>query len=404
MGLLRTLGAACMMLAPIAVPATDLEAVLDLRAVYADATRSFLNGNLGKLRSDDEIGFGPSRLRLGVSQSIGETWRAVFDATLSADDIDGSIDVTEAFAEYRPYPRAGWRTRIKVGAFYAPISLENRSSGWETPYSLSSSAINSWLGEEVRTIGAELQLDWLGSQLGHGSDLGVVVGVHGWNDFAGAYLAGRGFRAQDRQTAIFGHVAELGVPGYSLEPFVESDDRPGYYLGGRWLYADRLELRALHYDNRGDATIFEPRVNDYIWHTRFDAVGLRLELPAGWTVIAQWLGGDTLIAPSGFHIVWDYDATYVLVSREITQRQRLTLRHDDFSLRRVTATAFPPNSDRGDSWTLAWLYEPAPDWRVGAEWQRMRSEVSKRRAFLGVNPAATESKLELSVRRTLRNR
>lgn len=383
--------------------AVDVELVADLRVQAADAAPSFLQGGLGKLRADDDLSIATSRLRLGLAQPLGETWRAVLDATFSADDPDGSSDVTEAFLEYRPYPSEGWRTRVKVGAFYAPISLENRSSGWETPYSLSSSAVNAWIGEEVRTLGAEVQLDWLGTRMGRAFDAGLVAGVHGWNDFAGAYLAARGFRVQDRQTAIFGVVAEPGLKAYSREPFLESDDRPGYYLGVRWHYANRLELRALHYDNRGDGTVYVSRVDDFIWHTRFDAIGLRLETSNGWTVIAQRLSGDTAIAPGGFLILWDYDASFALLSREVGPRHRISARYDDFSLGRRNPGYAPSNSDKGDAWTLAWLYEPRPDWRLAAEWQRIHGEVSKRQLLLGEAPGLTETRLELSLRRTFRN-
>ena len=62
-----------------------------------------------------------------------------------------SLGITEAYLQFRPYPHAGYRLRVKAGAFYAPVSLENRASGWESPYTLSYSAINSWLATEVRT-------------------------------------------------------------------------------------------------------------------------------------------------------------------------------------------------------------------------------------------------------------
>ena len=60
------------------------------------------------------------------------------------------LDLTEAYLQFRPYPRDGFRLRLKAGAFYAPISLENRASGWDSPYTLSYSAINTWLGKELR--------------------------------------------------------------------------------------------------------------------------------------------------------------------------------------------------------------------------------------------------------------
>ena len=50
-----------------------------------------------------------------------------------------AVDLTEAYLEYRPYPRAGFRSRVRLGAFYPPMSLENRATGWETPYTITPS-------------------------------------------------------------------------------------------------------------------------------------------------------------------------------------------------------------------------------------------------------------------------
>ncbi len=389
---------ACGTAPPLAISAA-WEIAADVRVQWSDATPSFLEGGLGKLRASDTLSLGTTRLTIGVVQPIGETWRLLGNATLSADDPDEPGDVTEAYLEYRPYPRAAWRVRGRIGAFYAPISLENRSAGWESPYLLSSSALNAWIGEELRTVGGELQIDWLGSRAKRDLDVGLVMGVYGWNDFAGAFLAARGFRAQDRQTGLFATVAQPGLKAYSREPFLESDHRPGHYVGVRSLIAGRLELRALRYDNRGDPTVYVPRVEDFVWNTRFNAIGMRLETPAGWTLIAQHLSGDTAIAPAGSRIDWDYDASFVLLSRALGHRHRLSARYDDFSLRRRTPGYAPSNSDDGDGWTLAWLFDATDEWRFATEWQRFRSDSSKRALLLGVDPDVLESRIEISIRR-----
>ena len=49
--------------------------------------------------------------------------------------------------------RVSWS--VKAGAFFPTISLENDDLGWTSPYTLTPSAINSWIGEELRTIGSE---------------------------------------------------------------------------------------------------------------------------------------------------------------------------------------------------------------------------------------------------------
>ena len=152
------------------------------------------------------------RARFALTQSFAEIWSAHLDASVWDDKDAHLLGATEAYLQLRPYPRAGYRLRVKAGAFYPPVSLENRASGWESPYTLSYSAINSWLATEVRTIGAEAQLEWLGTRLGHAFDLGVTGAVFGWNDQAGVVLANDGFLLHDRQTPLFGRVGQPDVP------------------------------------------------------------------------------------------------------------------------------------------------------------------------------------------------
>ena len=124
------------------------------------------------------------------------------DASLWRPGDDNAFDLTEAYLEYRPYPAGGWRSRVKLGAFYAPISLEHRAAGWTNPYLISSSAINTWVGEELRTIGAEYSLEWLGTRSGHDFDAGFVAAIYGYNDPAGVLIASRGWALHDRQTTL----------------------------------------------------------------------------------------------------------------------------------------------------------------------------------------------------------
>ena len=145
-----------------------------------------MDGGLGTVRfGSDDSGIKLGRARLAVTQPLGQLFSAHLDASVFDDKDRSALGVTEAYLLFRPYPRAGYRFRMKAGGFYPPVSLENRSSGWESPYTLSYSAINSWLAVEVRTLGVEGTLDWLGSRTGHAFDLGITGGVFGWNDRAG---------------------------------------------------------------------------------------------------------------------------------------------------------------------------------------------------------------------------
>jgi hypothetical protein len=373
--------------------AADWQVSLDTRAVTSDAGRSFMDGGLGTTRFDrNDSGMQLGRLRLALSSPLGELWSAHLDASVWDDKDRSPVGVTEAYLQFRPYPRAGYRLRVKAGAFYAPISLENRAAGWESPYTLSYSAINTWLGVETRTIGLEGQLDWLGTRTGHVFDLGLTGGVFGWNEGAGVVLAGNGFMLHDRQTPVFGRV---GPPGVGVLPFQQFDGRAGVYAGveGRWL--DRVVLRFLRYDNRADATSMDTVSGAIAWNTRFNSAGLRIESGTGWTGIVQWLQGETYIEPApGLDLAWPFRAQFALLSKRFG-RQTLSARYDRFEV----DSNLPDGDGRqtGHAFTAAWMFDADAHWRLALEWLRVRSYSYLRTEF-GGPPLATETQLQLAVR------
>jgi hypothetical protein len=397
---------ACLLLALLAgaaVPrahATDWEASLDARLVNSDAERSFMDGGLGSVRfdrTDSTLQLG--RARFALTQSFAEIWSAHLDASVWDDKDAHLLGATEAYLQLRPYPRAGYRLRVKAGAFYPPVSLENRASGWESPYTLSYSAINSWLATEVRTIGAEAQLEWLGTRLGHAFDLEVTGAVFGWNDQAGVVLANDGFLLHDRQTPVFGRVGQPNVPPLNgAKPFLELDGRAGAYAGLEARYLDRLVLRVLRYDNGADPTQIDSVAGVIAWDTRFTSAGARLETQGGWTFIAQGLDGDTLIAPHGFMIRWPFRAGFGLVSRRFG-RHTLSARYDRFWVHVQGLDG--DGTQSGHAWTAAYAFDAGAHWRVSLEWLQVTSDSYNRQELYGGPLAARETQVQLAVRYAL---
>src|SRR6185436_6563913 len=66
----------------------------------------------------------------------------------------GRVGIVQAFLE-QSLGSGGNRVHLMEGAFFLPTSRENIDSLWETPYTITSSALNSWLGEELRPIGVD---------------------------------------------------------------------------------------------------------------------------------------------------------------------------------------------------------------------------------------------------------
>jgi hypothetical protein len=373
---------------------------LDLRLIASDSRMSYLYGGLGKLRFDeDHDGLQVGRLRAAWNQQLGELVQLQIDASLWNPGDVNAFDLTEAYLEFRPYPAGAWRSRVKVGAFHAPISLEQRAAGWTNPYLISASAINTWAGEELRTIGAEYTLDWLGMRSGHDFDAGLVAALYAYNDPAGVLVASRGWSLHDRQTSLFGKVGEPGagpVPGRVL--FEEIDDRVGYYFGAHMSYLDRVELRYLHYNNRADPAQFDANIDDFAWLTYFDSIGLRVETAGGWTFISQWLGGETSIL-EGSSAEWLYDSTFVLVSKAIG-RHRISARADWFDVDQVETTWYSLSHESGDAWTVGYGYEHDRHWNFAVEALQIRSNVTNR-ASIGEPTRATERQLQLQFRYSL---
>lgn len=381
------------------IQAPDWELDLDARLVSSDGQRSFVNGGLGALRYDAS-GLRLGRARFALSEAIGEVWSLRLDASAWGDHDKNPVDLTEAYLQFRPYPVGGYRFRIKAGAFYAPMSLENRTAGWESPYTVAYSAINTWFAEELRTIGVEGQVDWLGTRAGHGFDLALTGGLFGWNDPAGVVIATRGFALGDRQTTLFGR---LGAPAYAALPaaelFHEIDGHAGYYAGVEARYFDRVVVRALHYDNHADPAEFDSTINDFAWETRFNSAGVRVEGASGWTAIFQWLDGTTYLEPFGGNLSWPFRARFALVSREMGHH-RLSLRYDSFAV-----DSDDPDGGRGAqhgyAWTAAYVFEPDTHWRFTLEWLRVKTDTANRALLFGDPRLATETQVQLAIRYAL---
>ena len=367
---------------------------LDLRWVHSTAETSYLNGGVGTLRFDpdhEDVRLGRAFLAARLRLTDLVTLHAVVDAY--GDHDRNPVDLSELWAEVRPYPTNAVRWRARIGAFFMPVSFENRGAGWSDVYGITPSALNTWIGEEFRTIGAEIEARWLGASSGYLGDVALIAAAYGWNDPAGALIADGGFRLTDRPSTLFGG---LGRPPTTF--YHEIDRKPGYYAGLSWRHHDRLEVRALRYDNRADPGA-STAAGGGAWRTRFSSVGARLEPTASWTFIAQYLDGDTIIGPDSAgpgQFRMSYRAAFALASLECG-RERLTARFDDFATHQLGGGYIQPGDESGHAWTAAFTHELADQWQLAAEWIRVSSRFPPRLIY-GEPAALIESQVQLAVR------
>jgi len=385
----------------------------DFSLIHAnDDLDSWLYHGSGKLRYDeDHDGLRANRIFIDFAGSIVPTLSGHIAATMN-NDVAETVDVTEAYLEWRPMPASPWRFRTKAGAFYPRLSFGNVDSGWSSPYAFTSSVTNSWIGEELRTVGAELRVvrDLPGLP---GQQIALEGAGFYFNDPTGAGLTWRGWAAHDRQTGVFGSIpmpdvstiapwAASGDPVRNYEPYKEIDHRPGYYAGLQWRWGERVSIKAFHYDNHGDPE--DKSGDEYAWRTHFNHIGAQFALPLGLGLLGQWIDGSTVMGPDlGPWRVQDvsFDSTFALLTRSFGA-QRVSLRYEWFDLQPYNDPPGITNQDKGNAVAVAWLYQLTPKFRLGAEYLQIASDHCKQDVciwvFNGLPQKTRESQVQLSLR------
>jgi hypothetical protein len=314
--------------------------LLDLRLSAADGEPSWLNGGFGKT----DIDGGGARLDgqarveeadLAWKPQLAWDLSALVEAEVQPDHEDG-VHLGQAFLIYKPTPRSDTRYQVRVGLFYPPISLENGGPFWSTTNTITPSAINSWVGEEVKVAGAEASVRHsFGDQ-----ELGLAGGVFGFDDNAGELMALRGWSLDNVRESTDGGFRLPAVSDF-LEyvqsqheaPLTEFDGRVGGYVRLDWRASDGLSLNAFAYENNADPT--SNYDGQWGWRTRFFEAGARFEPDAKTEVLGQALVGQTEMGPGNPDRWVDtgFSAAYVMVSRRLADADSLTGRVDIFETR-----------------------------------------------------------------------
>lgn len=304
----------------------------------------------GETATDSAVPFGED----GVSAQaqVGIDWRPTVRwgghvHLIARDDPDGSrrgsAGMTEAWVEGN-LGRDEHRVHLLAGAFFLPTSRENVDALWESPYAITSSALNSWFGEEFRPVGVDVAYTafrraTLGATLFRG------------NDTLGGLPADRGWAIHDRWTLLGEHVPTT-ARDVRTSVSAETDGRLGWSARARWS-DERFLAQFTHVDNRSDGRKYGDLVN---WDTQFDLVSAELTLEE-WTIAAEGGWGPTAVVTPGGVFVDDLSAGYLMVSRRLGAL-RATLRHEWFRV-------YDEQDDT--ALTAALLWSPRGQWRTGLE-------------------------------------
>jgi hypothetical protein len=346
-----------------------VRALLDVRIVGGGPAPSWTDHGPGKMRyggsnsptgfeRDTQLVLSQAALQLGASLPWG--MRAQVQMNIEPDVADGYHPwLVEAIVRREwGSGESGWGAQ--AGVANVPFSLEHTGPAWTPEYTISASALTSWLWEDISLIGVEGEW-WHATD--SGVRLGALAGAGYGGDQIGRLLALRGWAMGDVIGGVNGTLA-LPTGTERTDIFNERDHRPAMY---GWLtLADESETAALklgYTDNLGDED------HTGVWHTHFSTVGLVLHLPARFDVLAQYLDGVARVrTPANDSAVSAY---YVLVSHHFG-RQRLSVRYDSFHVHDLDGGPTSTN-EHGHAVTGAYLVQLGLRNQVALEYIWMNS-------------------------------
>jgi hypothetical protein len=382
----------------------QLRGFLDLRAGVADGEVSWTRNGMGKTRFSGNGGEAHAQVTIGNAALL---WRPNFTwdlrGHLQLQALPGQehgVDVVEAYLTYKPMPIGQTHLQMRAGLMYPPVSLEHDGPAWTPTNTITPSAINTWIGEEVKVVGVEASAH---RQVA-GQHFGATVGVFGYNDTAGTLLSYRGWALHDILITAYG---DLPLPtrgaawnaikdeqAPDTEPVRELDGRAGYYGRLDWSPASALALNLTHYDNAGDRTSYAD--DQWAWETRFTNLGLVAHLSENTRLLAQAMTGQTVygmnVAPIGYWVDMDFSSAYVLLAHDIGA-QTIAGRIEMFDTDDKSFTGVDNNNEQGWALTGAYRIALAANMTLAFEGLHVESE-RPARTDQGLDPAQKQTTLQ----------
>ena len=386
---------------------------LDLRAAGADGQTSWIQGGFGKTRFGGKDGAFDDHAAIADAALVWKpqlswAWSALIDAEYQAGQ-QHPVDLVQAYLSFKPTPKSDWRYSARFGLFYPEISLEHGGPEWNVTDTITPSAINSWVGEEVKVVGGEAKVSHaLGS-----SQVSATAGLFGFNDTSGTLLAFRGWALHDLKSGAFGRFKLPPLDTYMIgkqPPFtsstIELDGNVGYYGRLEWRPPGRAVFSAFYYANRGDK-ISDNADLEWAWDTRFWNLGASYDIDDMTRLQSQVMWGHELMGYPNGRSVWiniDYLSAYAMASRRIglgTLSGRAEyFQTRDQNFRPATDDADDNRGETGWALTAAWRYDLTAHAQVFLEALHVHSDRPSLIGF-GLDPHQSQTQVQTSLRLSL---
>ena len=389
------------------ISASTITVLVEGRAVVSNGHRSWVDGGLGKTRFDGTAS-GDYKAR-AVPTEVDLIWTPRFTRSLSANvsaawqrDQEHDVDLIEAFVNFLPERTGTIGFSARAGLMWPEISLEHSTGGaWSVVNTITPSAINSWVGEEVKVVGAEATLH---AGLGE-HEVSATAAVFGFNDTSGTLLSFRGWALHDEKATAFGHFPLPPLNNFIVHlqedrtrSALEIDHRPGFYGRLDWRPPWPMGVAVFYYDNRGDPQAFR-LTGQWGWRTRFLNVGLNADLGPDTRFLAQAMFGSTIMGFKTGGRVWvhtKFRSAYALVTHTIG-RGALTARVEAFDTREHGSQMSPLESEDGWAATVAGRLNVTNNLTAFIEAMHVDSDRGTR-ANLGIPAKERQNLLQASLR------
>ena len=386
---------------PDAGPTNTISGLVDLRLAAASGERSWLDHGFGKTR----FGGGGAYARLGEAalawrSQLTWDWSVQAEAEIQPDH-DHAVRLGEAYVAYKPMPIGQTRISGRFGLFYPPISLEHGGAFWTPTDTITPSAVNSWVGEEVKVVGLEASA----RRTIAGQDVALTGALFEFNDTSGTLLTARGWALGDVKTSAYGRF-DLPPRGGILRfvqapvtnPVMELDRRIGEYGRLDWRPTGQLDLNLFYYDNAGDRVSRQRK--QWAWRTRFFNPGLRYDWDARTTLRAQAMTGSTLMG-FGDPDLWvktEFSAGYLMLTRRLGPDDALSARLDLFQTHNRADPLYGPTQERGWAVTADYKRPLSPNAALLVEAIYVSSDRPARQEILGEPPRQDQTVLQSALR------
>lgn len=341
----------CTIAASASAQSIQFHGFLTAREIYVKAQPSWAVGGFGRFdvgaaNSDDHRYVNVDVAQLGMDWTPW-SWFLVHADGVARREQRGTVGkrygLVQAFIDLHTE-----HLRLRAGNFWLPTSRENIEPLWTSPYTITYSALNTWIGEEVRPVGADVQFS---------PNFYITLGGTAFrgNDTMGTELASRGWTFGNRLSAYDEVIA--AVPDTTRPVGPDIDHRFGDSERLRLQLPERAMIQFARVDNRSQLLFRNPP--DELWRTKFNVISGDAGANTPTTIAAEWAYGTTAVGFPGGSFQLHFDTAYALLSHK-SGMDRWTARIERFKA----------GKEHGHAYTIAWLRETSPHVRSGIEYVR----------------------------------